>query len=531
VSRTPLGCHVQELAELVAFYFEDGMKSAGRRGDGNRTTSSNAWKPPPSEGTTSPQRALRWQASAGGQEKDSPDSPSPDEARSEKSGSTNRTSGTTKSGTQSGTNSQSTSKKKKGKEAVKEDSGDREPDEVDWYGDPLVPGIDASLGPGGSLFSFTAKGKPRPGMCNPPMNPQVRAALMKDLNAYKVAPIVTSKKDKEDKEDNSQKKDTRRRKLAMPTFKARKLTDDDSVGEAVSGESAWNGAATMPAGFGGSAGSSRMSSPAPGLRRSASVTTHAHRGNSPFVRTRRKRGESTWQLDLTQEGKPQHGLDTAPEGEVKWRSHKLRLQSREHGFVLEKMDVKELGHLRISHNVHQRSGPLQHPMPPVHPVIPSRQLRDLQPDLHSTTQSCARNVSDATLRANADLVLSSVGSMGPAPRSTIYNFDPALEAPSMERLMEMANAVKHSGPHKLQSMCQNARISVHTGAKLPDTMDIAGASCYDDDPLYSSRPGATPRTSSGKPLPVPYWGRNGSAPVLREAPEVRQARATAEAAR
>jgi hypothetical protein len=52
---------------------------------------------------------------------------------------------------------------------------------------------------------------------------------------------------------------------------------------------------------------------------------------------------------------------------------------------------------------------------------------------------------------------------------------------------------------------------VHTAAKLPLEVDDF------DDPLFSSRLGDTPRTHTGKLLPVPHWGRNGNAPVLRQA--------------
>lgn len=505
------------------------MKNQGRSqkagtSESNRSTSSNVWKPPPSEGTTSPQRALRWQA-ANQEETVSPrgEQPSPDDRseKSTKSGSTNQTSGT------QSTSKASSKKKKKGKEQVIEDEGPKGPGEVDWYGDPLVPGIDASLGPGGSLYSFTKNHGPRAGMCNPPMNPAVRAALVADLNNWEVAPTVKSKKDKKENEEANEK-NALRRKIIVPPAGASALRQDEASAEMSAGDSSWGASASLPAGgfMGGSAGSSRISSPGNVMRRSASMTSHPHRGGSPFVRPRKKKGETTWQLDLTQEGKTKKpGLDTAPEPEVKMRLAMVRRQSREHGFVLEKMEVEHLGHLSTYHNKFSR-GPLQHPPPPIHPVYPSRQLKDLSVDMHSTSQSL-NSVSDVTIHNSKRLLLSELGS--PTIQSRTRDIlEASQEAPSMERLMELANGAKHWAPHKLQSMCEKSRISVHTGAKLP----LSGATqCLDDDPLLSGRLGATPRTRSGKPLPVPYWGRNGSAPVLREAPEIRQARAAAEAAR
>lgn len=502
------------------------MKNAGRQADpaeGNRTTSSNVWKPPEADGTTSQQRALRWQeAASAGQEESSPDSPSPDDSRSEKStksGSTNRTNGTSRTGKSSSKSSRK-EKKRAGQEAEK--SKPKEPGDVDWYGDPLKPGIEASLGPGGSLYSFTAKGKTRAGMCNPPMNPVVRAALMADLNEWKVAPIVKKKKGGQDDDDGNGEKRQTRQKIVLPAaVSARSLEDDAAL------QAAGDPGSTGPAGglFGGSAESSRMSSPGPSAMRRTASTPHPYRGGSPFVKSRKKKGDSAWQLDLSQEGKHKKpGLDTAPEGEVKWRTHNLKRTTQQHGFVLEKMDVGELGQLSTYHNSFSR-GSLSHPALPLHPVPPVGQLKDLSKELHSTSHSL-QSLSDVTVQSE----------FSPSRRMPrkLYNTGPSQESPSMERLLEMAQHVKHTGPHKLQSMCQNARISVHTGQKLPDERsDIAGAEGdYIDDPLFGDcRPGITPRTSTGKALPVPYWGRNGSAPVLRESPEIRQARAAVEASR
>jgi len=503
------------------------MKSTGGgKNEGNRTTANNAWKPPPSEGTTSPQRALRWQAAAPGQE---PEAAEPnyttertDDSRSEKStksGSTNRTSKTDKSSSKS-------SRRKKGKEAEKVDEGPKEPGLVEWYGDPLVPGIDASLGPQGSLYSFTKSNGPRPGMCNPPMSDAVRKLLVADLNEWKVEPIV-SKKGKQ-KQDGGEEKPARKNKIVIPQSRAarssRGADEDASVDANSAGASGMS--TTLPAGFGGASGSSRLSSPGPNLRRTTSTGSHAHRsGASPSVKTKKKKGESTWQLDdLTQEGKPKkHGLDTAPEGEVKWRSHNLRLKAREHGFVLEKMSVEECGVLSKYHNWFSR-GPLQHPMPVVHPVHPSRQLKDLGGDLHATHTHSLHNVSTDTLQHVADTAPEELEMPRKQPPRRGYNIGPSASAPSMERLMEMCNTVRHAGPHEFQMRCAAARISVHTGSRLPESSMDGSQREFDNDPLFSARLGATPRTSTGKPLPVPFWGRNGSAPVLQHTPQLQQAR-------
>merc|ERR1719487_2082972 len=80
------------------------------------------------------------------------------------------------------------------------------------------------------------------------------------------------------------------------------------------------------------------------------------------------------------------GLEFAPEGEVKYHSHNLKLKSRDHGFLLDKTAAEELAHLSMYHNPLSR-GVLQHPLPAIHPVVPSRRIRDLSGDLHSTSHS------------------------------------------------------------------------------------------------------------------------------------------------
>lgn len=470
--------------------------SGRSRSEGNRTTPSNVWKPPPSEGTTSPQRALRWQA-AKPSDKEAEEEIDAHSARTDKTSSKN--SGSSRQTSRSSKNSK---KQRKSTEVLEEDDGPKAPGEFDWFGDPLKPGIEASLGPGGSLHSFVKKGKPRPGMCNPPMNAKVRALLVADLNKWQVEPVVTSKRERreqEEQEEKDKKKQESRRKVAVPSVGARHTREQEGTAEEKSlGESGWSLAATVPYGaafLSRSDGPSRMSSPALVSRRGGSTRNLT---GSSFVRKGKKKGESAWQLDdLTQEGKPKkHGLDTAPEGEVKWRANKLRTASREHGFLLEKMDLDDLGQLSRYHNWFSR-GPVQHLPPPVHPVMPSRQCRDLGHELHSTSQS----LHDLSDEAHKDLI----------PRVRKFRLGPTQEAPSMERLMEMANSAHHWGPHKLEQMLEKSSISVHTGAKLP-VMDAG----FEDDPLFSSR-GGSACTSTGKLLPVPHWGRNGHAPVLRQA--------------
>jgi len=85
------------------------------------------------------------------------------------------------------------------------------------------------------------------------------------------------------------------------------------------------------------------------------------------------------------------------------------------------------------------------------------------------------------------------------------------EAPSSERLLEMAQTVMHAGPNELQLRLKMAKISVLTAGKLADPADPGEEKEDEEDPLFSNRN----RNRLGKPLPVPYWGRNGSAPVLR----------------
>merc|ERR1719359_2298624 len=137
----------------------------------------------------------------------------------------------------------------------------------------------------------------------------------------------------------------------------------------------------------------------------------------------------------------------------------LERESRQHGFVLDKTDGAELGALSTYHNKFSR-GPLQHPPPPVHPVHPSRQLKDLSIDLHSTSQSL-NSVSDATIHNSKRLLLSELSTPTIQSR-TRYYLEASQEAPSMERLEELVNTAKSWRPHKLQSMCEASRISVHT---------------------------------------------------------------------
>jgi len=450
----------------------------------NRSTE-NVFKPPPTDGTTSPQRALRWQGKeGGGQEEAAPDNV---DARSETSASTNKTSKSSKSNA-----SKSSSKSRRAREAAK---GPKVPGTVDWFGDPLNPGIDASLGPGGSLYSFTSKGKPRAGMCNPPMNEKVRAALVADLNKWKVDPIVQTKKDKEKEEKQAKEKRAKKFNIMVPPAGV-------GVGMEAKPERTIGGFEVHDD---SQSGSNSRAGTAP--RRSASVPS-LHRGSSPHTKSRRRKGEAGLSFDL-EEGKPKkYGLDTAPEGEVKFRSRMLQLQSREHGKILDKMETADVAYLSTYHNSFSR-GPLAHPHQPPHPVAPARLLKDIGHDLINTSQSLDR-LSDYTVQSE----------FSPSRRRRLpgYNLGPASEAPSMERLMEMAGHVMHANPNNLDRMCKVGRISVRTGGKLPDFFDASMGS------LESPTTGVTPRTSTGVPLPVPYWGKNGNAPELREAPELQRAR-------
>jgi len=481
------------------------------RAGGNRSTGTNVWKPPPEEGTTSPQRALRWQAATTVEdppEEEDRDSgkTSVEDSRSSKSGSTTRTSGTRSS------KSSKKHAKGKSKSETQEDGEPKEPGLLEWFGDPLKPGIESSLGPQGSLHSFVKTGKPRPGMCNPPMNEKVRALLVADLNEWKVEPIVRSKKEKMEQEKALARslRAEPRRKVAVPSSSSRNFTEDVSASQDQSQEGwATQSAPSLPAGafLGGSMGSSQSRVGSPGQarhdRHDRRTLSRDMRGFSPLVRKhgRKKTGESAWQLDdLTQEGKvKKHGLDSAPEGEVRWRQNKLRLMSKQHGFVLEQMNVEDLGDLSRNHNTYLR-GPLQHEKPIIHPVIPSRQIKDIGQELGSTSH-ILHSISDEV--AN-DLI----------PRTRKFRLadmrGPSQEAPSIERLMEMAQHSKSWGPNMLQQMCEKTNISVLTAGKLPS------AASYEDDPLYSGRGGST-FTSTGKPLPVPQWGRDGNAPSLRAA--------------
>jgi hypothetical protein len=222
-------------------------------------------------------------------------------------------------------------------------------------------------------------------------------------------------------------------------------------------------------------------------------------------------------LDDLGEGKAKkYGLETASEDEVKWRMQDIRLQSRQHGFILDKADVFELGHLNFYHNSLSR-GPLQytHPLPIVHPVLPSRQMKDLGGDLATTSQSLPSLSHEVAMGLLP----------GPPLQRNFHNLGLEQDPPSIERLMEMAGSVMHSSANELQLRCQAAGICTFTASKLNGqrSRPLSGGS-FDDDPLFSGRLGSTPRTSTGKPLPMPFWGKNGSAPVLREHPELRQAR-------
>jgi hypothetical protein len=260
--------------------------------------------------------------------------------------------------------------------------------------------------------------------------------------------------------------------------------------------------------------------PGSSMRRTASLPSNSRsstmRGGSPSVKVRKKKGESTWHLEEGKSKKPP--LESAPEGEVKWRSRMVKLQARELGFELDQADVKELGHLSMYHNAMSRNMHTQHhsPLSP-HQVVPSRQLRALHCDLENTSQSLSSIGSQA--------VMSEMGlSTRSLPRSACLVGPSHEENPSAERLQELAATVMHAGPHMLQHMCQTAGISVHTGGKLPKALQSSSPQHTVEADVAIGRPLASPRTSTGKPLPVPYWGRNGNAPVLREHPELQAAR-------
>lgn len=474
----------------------------GRGRSEGKQSSSNVFKGPPEDGTTSASRAERWQgASPKSDDKDPPkekreksEAAAADDADDAKSVASGR------SGKSARSSRSATSSKRSGKsKREKGPKGQKMPTQMDWFGDPLKPGIEASLGEGGQLHSFVKNATTRPGMCNPPGNEEVRKALLIDLHAYGVQPIYESRRKKEEEQKKKKKAaDAIRKRILVPVKCA---SPDEKAGAQEPGtlpDGGWGNASTQslpaPASHGGfgmsSMTSSRMSSP---------LLSRSMRGSASFTKSKQRRThESAFLLDdsFLQASNPKKkpGLDTAPEGEVKWRHNLLRKRCREHGFIIEKHDVGDLGELAKYHNPYSR-GPLQHPPPPVNPVPASRQVRGISCELDRTTHSI-EHISDEV-------------AAGLIPPKPVFRLGPTQEEPSIERLMEMSHHAIHASPHHLERMCRSAQVSVHHGGKLPQ-----GDWEEDDGDLFSGRGGGTPRTRTGKPLPMLKWGKSGGRPKL-----------------
>jgi len=455
-----------------------------------------------------------------------------EDARSIKSGSDKRSG-------KSGSSSKGGKKNEKEVEEVKKVTVKAVPlpGDFEWYGDPLNPGIDASLGKGGELFGFTKKNGPRAGMCNPPMNEAIRALLMKDLNDFGTNPIVIPKTNKDREAERAEQKAMWKERAKKPEPKPETPVDEDnmSVSELMAyakvkakkarekerlaarqkellgdlttePDPGWLASLSQSqpstSFHGGSAGSSRISSAA---------HQHHHRAGSPATKARGKAKQQFQLKGVGSDGKPKKpGLESGPDGAMKYHHFALKRMARDHGFLIEKTSAPELAELGFYHNWFSR-GPLSHPPPIVQPVHPSRQLKNLGQELVHNSQSLP-NIS-----------LDTAAMLIPKPEvfTNMYNLGPEAGAPSIERLLEMSKHVAHATPHALQNMCRTAGICVHTTRRLAADFEAMGNQMNsDEDPLFSGRQGGTPRTSTGKPLPVPFWGKNGNAPSLRDSEEL-----------
>jgi hypothetical protein len=243
------------------------------------------------------------------------------------------------------------------------------------------------------------------------------------------------------------------------------------------------------------------------------------RGTAP--KPRKSSGKDAWEqfeYELKQAGKTKKPpLETGPEGEVKWKQFKLRHQSQELGYQIEQADVVELCHNAIYHNSFTRrsmhgtgSSGFQSTAPSAAGHI--RHVKDLRYQLDNT-HDCLEDYIDTISRKTVTEEL----------ERNLLKYPPKLlppppeEAPSAEKYLELADLASKSGPYRLQAMAQQANISVLSGMKPLERSESPspeqGVEAY--DPLFGS-PNTSPRsTHSGKPLPVPNWGRSGSAPLLK----------------
>jgi len=402
-----------------------------------------------------------------------------------------------------------------------------EHDHTVWYGEP---GFD-SLGPRGMLYAHISKGAVRSGMCNPPRNPQVAQALLETLNKWEVRPHPRERKQEE------KSKNLRHVISLQPAtvgFSAADSTHSlKSAGGMVAGTHGKPFSSSAPTlATGGSASSSRLPSPVPmrGSRVSSAASAFRPSMRGTLAKPRKNSNKAAWEqfeLELTQEGKMKKpSLDSAPEGEVKWKCFRLKKNSRDLGYQLDQADAVDLCKLTIYHNGFTRrstmhgtssSGfhgststgfPARSSPSTFSTAHQSRQLKDMSVTLTSSSQD-VEGISTHTFASELEKDLTK-------RHPTLQRALPE-EAPSSERYLELSNAALKAGPYRLQAMARQANISVLSGMKPPELAELPLAEQNADayDPLFSS-PNTSPRsTHSGKPLPVPYWGRSGSAPMLK----------------
>mmetsp|Transcript_63973 Transcript_63973/g.187125 ORF Transcript_63973/g.187125 Transcript_63973/m.187125 type:complete len:385 (-) Transcript_63973:141-1295(-) len=330
-------------------------------GEESRTTRSNVWKPPPSDGTVSEQRAQRWQRAAGG-------SGTSAEHTGGKSSPKSRRAASPPSATETVPEQGTPSPEEVVLQRPRASPPPKVKDiEVNEDMKALWCGAPKQL-PAGKLRSLHRAG-PRSGMSHPPQNPQVQRELLAYLQAYGVQP----------------------RAAAKPSSPERKW------GTAQQQSSKQKGMNTGQRSAGG--GRPPMRSGSAPVLQAASQKQRATASSSPSrEKWPRRTQPATSGLSPTHQesGTP---LPQLTEDVVARRLREFRATSREHGWELGKRSLDDLGDLTQYHNQLSRSV-----MPPlgllrsqVHSA-PVEQLRDLRYWLAAPQQSLLEDGSDGRAR-------------------------------------------------------------------------------------------------------------------------------------
>lgn len=288
----------------------------------SRTTSANAWKPPPPHGTVSQSRADRWQNASGGSpsKRSSPalsgahggsKSPQKNGARAGSPGGQNAVNGAILKF--KGANSQAPSSSKSFDEYDEADLALHD----QWFAKLQQPAS--------GQLSSQSKLKAKVGMSAPPQNPEVQRELLAYLREYEIKPHV----------------ETTRPRAATTS----KVNDDSSPvrdsAKAKNPHSPSSHSGTMRASYGnGGAADAKTSA-----FKAASASTQSLSGpQSPGQGgTAARRKAAAGEQETPQRLMPN-------EDQIRWRTHEFHQKSREHGNDMAKRQVEELAELCTYHN-------------------------------------------------------------------------------------------------------------------------------------------------------------------------------------